>query len=150
MAIWPAGQGWRQLSGPGDPGAGPAGLAAISGPVPPGGADHIASGLTSCTGIGTPPTTGSRPTWKGVLSQDFTPNPTYLEAWLGSEFADANCRWTKTNRIGILVSNESLTALQWSVSRLVSRHRWGRASVTTMSCADLCDVLFDLNLEVDS
>ncbi|MDD4796794.1 MAG: beta-galactosidase [Eubacteriales bacterium] len=55
--------------------------------------------------------------WKGLLSHDFGENPTYLEAkTIGRDFA----RWggqlinlKKQNRVAILVSNESYTALEW-------------------------------------
>lgn len=55
--------------------------------------------------------------WKGVLSQDVEPNPTYLEASrIGAELAatgNALRGIRKSNKIAIMVSNESLTALQW-------------------------------------
>ena len=55
--------------------------------------------------------------WKGLLSHDFTENETYREAciigneWkkIGSHLVDLN----KKNDIAIMVSNESLTALNW-------------------------------------
>lgn len=71
---------------------------------------------------------------------------------MGSEFADAGESLrgiTKTNRIGILVSNESLTALQWFEYRDWfpgidgAEHRLQRCP------ALIYDALFDLNLEVD-
>lgn len=91
--------------------------------------------------------------WKGVLSQDFTPNPTYLEACrLGSEFADAGESLrgiTKTNRIGILVSNESLTALQWFGIETGFPASMGPSIGYNDVLRWIYDALFDLNLEVD-
>lgn len=91
--------------------------------------------------------------WKGVLSQDFTPNATYREACrVGAELAAAAGSLQdirKINRIGILVSNDALTALRWfgiesgfptaMAGGIGYNHvlRW------------VYDALFDLNLEVD-
>lgn len=55
--------------------------------------------------------------WKGLLSHDFKENDTYREAKvIGSEFARIGSRLVnlkKHNRVAVLVSNESLTALEW-------------------------------------
>ncbi|MFB5265820.1 beta-galactosidase [Paenibacillus enshidis] len=55
--------------------------------------------------------------WKGLLSHDFEPNPVYNEAkTVGRDFArlsDKLVNLQKTNKTAILVSNESLTALEW-------------------------------------
>ena len=55
--------------------------------------------------------------WKGLLSQDYSPNPTYREAAdFGreiAEHADALTGLTKRNRVAVMVSNEALTALEW-------------------------------------
>lgn len=55
--------------------------------------------------------------WKGLLSHDFEPNPVYNEAkTIGADFArlsDKLVNLRKTNRTAILVSNESLTAMEW-------------------------------------
>lgn len=55
--------------------------------------------------------------WKGLLSHDFAPNPTYEEAkTIGLDFAKLSDKLfglQKTNRVAILFSNEALTALQW-------------------------------------
>ena len=54
--------------------------------------------------------------WKGVLSHDFSENPTYLEACrLGAEmktYGSHLLHLKKTNRAAILVSNEALTGLR--------------------------------------
>jgi len=55
--------------------------------------------------------------WKGLLSHDFEPNPVYREAQtIGRDFARLSDRLAGLrvrNRVAILVSNESLTALEW-------------------------------------
>ena len=55
--------------------------------------------------------------WKGILSHDMETNPTYFEAQqtgkelkqIGSHLANLK----KKNKVAILISNESLTALNW-------------------------------------
>ena len=78
---------------------------------------------------------------------------TYLEACrLGSEFADAGESLrgiTKTNRIGILVSNESLTALQWFGIETGFPASMGPSIGYNDVLRWIYDALFDLNLEVD-
>ncbi|ACS99575.1 beta-galactosidase [Paenibacillus sp. JDR-2] len=55
--------------------------------------------------------------WKGLLSHDLGPNPTYNEARIvGRQFArlsDKLVNLKKTNRAAVLVSNEALTSLDW-------------------------------------
>lgn len=55
--------------------------------------------------------------WKGLLSHDLKPNPVYNEAKIiGSEFARLSDKLTglrKHHRVAMLISNESLTALDW-------------------------------------
>ncbi|MBW7458579.1 beta-galactosidase, partial [Paenibacillus sepulcri] len=55
--------------------------------------------------------------WKGLLSHDFQPNPVYNEAGtIGRDFGRLSTHLInlkKSNRAAILVSNESLTALEW-------------------------------------
>lgn len=55
--------------------------------------------------------------WKGLLSHDMGPNPTYEEAMtIGRDFARLSPKLInlkKKNRAALLVSNEALTALQW-------------------------------------
>lgn len=52
--------------------------------------------------------------WKGLLSHDFEPNPTYLEAkTIGTDFgrlSDHLINLKKKNKVAILFSNEALTA----------------------------------------
>jgi beta-galactosidase len=55
--------------------------------------------------------------WKGLLSHDFEPNPVYREAiTIGRDFEKLSSKLInlkKQNKTAILVSNESLTALEW-------------------------------------
>ena len=92
--------------------------------------------------------------WKGLLSQDYSPNPTYLEAAaLGreiAEHADALTGLTKRNRVAIMVSNEALTALEWFSleTGFPRRYSGGGASYNDVF-RWVYDALFDLNIEVD-
>ncbi|ULT58936.1 beta-galactosidase [Neobacillus drentensis] len=55
--------------------------------------------------------------WKGLLSHDFEPNPVYNEAkTIGRDFVRLSSHLVnlkKNNQVAILVSNESLTAIEW-------------------------------------
>lgn len=55
--------------------------------------------------------------WKGLLSHDFKENDTYREAKvIGGEFARIGSHLVnlkKRNKVAVMVSNESLTALEW-------------------------------------
>ncbi|MFC5468169.1 beta-galactosidase [Cohnella suwonensis] len=55
--------------------------------------------------------------WKGLLSHDFSSNPTYEEAaTIGRDFARLSPKLInlkKKNRAAVLVSNDALTALHW-------------------------------------
>ena len=55
--------------------------------------------------------------WKGLLSHDFEPNPVYEEAkTIGRDFERLSphlVNLKKTNKVAVLVSNESLTAMEW-------------------------------------
>ncbi len=55
--------------------------------------------------------------WKGLLSQDFQPNPTYNEAaTIGRDFQRLGPQLVnlqKTNQVAILFSNEAQTAFKW-------------------------------------
>ena len=92
--------------------------------------------------------------WKGLLSQDYSPNPTYLEAAaLGreiAEHADALTGLTKRNRVAIMVSNEALTALEWfSLETGFPRGYSGGGANYNDVFRWVYDALFDLNIEVD-
>ncbi len=90
---------------------------------------------------------------KGVLSQDFEPKPTYLEAGrIGAELfaaVDSLRGVQKANKIAIMVSNESLTALLW----FGIETGFMPAAGPTIGYNDVLrwvyDTLYDLNLEVD-
>ena len=92
--------------------------------------------------------------WKGLLSQDYSPNPTYLEAaGFGreiAEHAEALTGLTKRNRIAMMVSNDSLTALEWFglESGFPRRYSGGGANYNDVF-RWVYDALFDLNLEAD-
>ncbi len=55
--------------------------------------------------------------WKGLLSQDFEPSPTFNEAsTIGNDFSRLSKKLVnlkKDNRVAILISNEALSALNW-------------------------------------
>ncbi len=55
--------------------------------------------------------------WKGLLSQDFSPSPTYVEATtIGSDFArlsDKLVDLKKDNKVAVLINNEALSAFNW-------------------------------------
>jgi len=55
--------------------------------------------------------------WKGLLSHDMEPNPVYDEARIvGKEISEIGknlVNLKKTNKVAILVSNESISALMW-------------------------------------
>jgi beta-galactosidase len=85
--------------------------------------------------------------WRGLLSQDFKPNPTYDEAAsigknlarLGSELVNMR----KQNRIAIYVSNRALTAF--------NAFKFGWTSTTTYNdvLRPFYDALYRMNAELD-
>lgn len=83
--------------------------------------------------------------WKGLLSHDFESNPTYEEAKiLGQELKKLAHHITslkKTNRIGVVVSTESVNAMKWFPTD------------KDLSYNDVVhwiyDALYELNLECD-
>ena len=92
--------------------------------------------------------------WKGLLSQDYSPNPTYLEAArIGRELAvhaPALSGLTKRNRVAIMISNEALTALEWfSLEAGFPRQYAGGGANYNDVFRWVYDALFDLNVEVD-
>jgi beta-galactosidase len=84
--------------------------------------------------------------WKGLLSHDFAPNPVYEEAkTIGRDFARLSPRLVnlkKTNKVAVLVSNESLTALEWF--KLPDAERTYNDIVRLMY-----DQLYRMNVECD-
>jgi beta-galactosidase len=86
--------------------------------------------------------------WKGLLSHDLKTNPTYEEAKvIGKEFrvhADDLVHLKKENKVAMLISNESLTALKWfPIDKDLSYNdvvRWMYDSLYEMNVE--CDFLF--------
>lgn len=92
--------------------------------------------------------------WKGLLSQDFEPNPTYEEAGVfGRQVADWRVgrrliHMTKHNRVALMVGNDSLTALdRFSLETGFPRQK-GMASYNDV-VRRVYDALFELNIECD-
>ncbi|MBB3112375.1 beta-galactosidase [Paenibacillus phyllosphaerae] len=84
--------------------------------------------------------------WKGLLSHDLGPNPTYNEAkTVGADFRRlspqlANLR--KTNRAAVLVSNEAYTAMEWFP---LPGRKFNYNDVVRL----MYDALYELNIECD-
>ncbi|RBP99051.1 beta-galactosidase [Bifidobacterium xylocopae] len=91
--------------------------------------------------------------WKGLLSHDFEPNPTYEEAGVfGREIADHGLggrlrHLRKRNRVAIMVSNESLTGLEWF--SLDTGFPGSDGPKYNDVVRRVYDALFDLNVECD-
>lgn len=89
--------------------------------------------------------------WKGLISHDLEPNPTYREAGVfGKEIAQVGERLVhlrKRNQVAIMVSNEALSALEWF------RLETGFPDGVGMNYNDVVrrvyDALFALNIECD-
>ena len=84
--------------------------------------------------------------WKGLLSHDFEPNPTYNEATtIGKDFEKIGSHLVnlkKTNKVAILFSNEALTAFQW--------FGFGRNNVAYNDVLrNMYDALYRMNVGVD-
>ncbi|NEG90390.1 beta-galactosidase [Bifidobacterium aerophilum] len=91
--------------------------------------------------------------WKGLLSHDLEPNPTYEEAGVfGREIARPEIggrllHLRKLNRVAIMVSNEALSALEGF--RIGSGTRWGGGADYNDVVRRMYDALFELNVECD-
>lgn len=95
--------------------------------------------------------------WKGVLSQDFEENDTYLEAkQIGKEFKNFSKKLVnlkKKNKVAIVISNESLTAMKWF--RMDTGMAFGNGSKNDSFCEyndvirQVYNALYHLNVEVD-
>jgi len=84
--------------------------------------------------------------WKGLLSHDFEPNPTYEEAiTIGRDFERLSSRLVnlkRTNQVAMLISNEALSAFD------ASRHVFG--GITYNDVVRLMyDALYDMNIGCD-
>ncbi|MDN3657271.1 beta-galactosidase [Ferruginibacter paludis] len=85
--------------------------------------------------------------WKGLLSHDFEPNPTYDEAkTIGNDFEKLSSHLVnlkKTNKAAILFSNEALTAFKWF------GFGWGSREGYNDILRPLYDALYHMNIGVD-
>jgi beta-galactosidase len=85
--------------------------------------------------------------WKGLLSHDFQPNPTYEEAkTIGKDlerFSQQLVNLKKTNKVAMLFSNEALSAFNW--------FKFGFGSQETYNdvLRPLYDALYRMNVGVD-
>lgn len=91
--------------------------------------------------------------WKGLLSHDLEPNPTYREAGVfGREIAKPEVgerlvHLKKHNKVAIMVSNESLTALDWFL--IEAGFPFGGTLKYNDVVRNMYDALFELNVECD-
>lgn len=85
--------------------------------------------------------------WKGLLSHDFEPNPTYEEAkTIGKDFQRLSpdlINLKKTNKVAILFSNEALSAFNWF------KFGWGSTVSYNDILRSMYDALYRMNVEVD-
>jgi beta-galactosidase len=85
--------------------------------------------------------------WKGLLSHDFEPNPTYLEAQtIGKDFKRLNDKLLglqKNNEVAILFSNEALTAFN------AFSFGWGAKENYNDVLRPYYDALYRLNVGTD-
>lgn len=90
--------------------------------------------------------------WKGLLSHDLEPNPVYDEAKeVGQAFARLSPQLAglkKNNRVALLVSHDSLTAVDWHPYKghQFGRHKEHQYNDTVRT---YYDALYRLNIEVD-
>ena len=85
--------------------------------------------------------------WKGLLSHDFEPNPTYNEAkTIGKDFARLSphlVNLKKTNSVAMLFSNEALTAFN------AFSFGWGATEKYNDVLRPMYDALYRMNVGVD-
>jgi beta-galactosidase len=85
--------------------------------------------------------------WKGLLSHDFEPNPTYNEAkTIGKDFAqlsDKLINLKKNNEVAILFSNEALTAFN------AFSFGWGARENYNDVLRPYYDALYKMNVGID-
>ena len=85
--------------------------------------------------------------WKGLLSHDFEPNPTYKEAIsIGKDFdrlSDKLIDLKKNNQVAILFSNEALTAFN------AFSFGWGARENYNDILRPYYDALYKMNVETD-
>ncbi|MCI1984544.1 MAG: beta-galactosidase [Bifidobacteriaceae bacterium] len=89
--------------------------------------------------------------WKGVLSHDMEPNPTYEEAGVfGREIQRIGgelLHLRKHNKVAMMVSNDSLSALEWF--HLESGFPYGGTMRYNDIVRKMYDELFEMNVECD-
>lgn len=85
--------------------------------------------------------------WKGLLSHDFQPNPTYNEAiTIGQDFQKVGQKLInlkKNNQVAILFSNEALTAFN------AFSFGWGARETYNDILRPYYDALYKMNVELD-
>lgn len=85
--------------------------------------------------------------WKGLLSHDFEPNPTYLEAkTIGRDFKKLSphlLNIQQKNEVAVLFSNEALTAFN------AFSYGWGRTENYNDVLRPFYDALYQMNIGVD-
>ncbi|WP_198174733.1 beta-galactosidase [Spirosoma arboris] len=85
--------------------------------------------------------------WKGLLSHDFEPNPTYDEAkTIGRDFEKLSSHLVnlkKTNAVAMLFSNEALTAFN------AFSFGWGASQKYNDVLRPMYDALYEMNVGVD-
>ncbi|WP_269748678.1 MULTISPECIES: beta-galactosidase [Bifidobacterium] len=92
--------------------------------------------------------------WKGLLSQDMEPNPTYEEAGrFGRQVVQKGVgerliNLQKRNKVAIMVGNDSLTALDWFSLETGFPRQQGQISYNDV-VRRVYDALFELNIECD-
>ena len=92
--------------------------------------------------------------WKGLLSHDLEPNPTYEEAGgFGRQVAQKGVgerliHLQKRNKVAIMVGNDSLTALDWFALETGFPREQGQISYNDV-VRRVYDTLFELNIECD-
>lgn len=91
--------------------------------------------------------------WKGVLSHDYEPNPTYREAGVfGHEIEEPSVQSSlihlrKHNTVAIMTSNEALTAI--GRFHVETGDSFGKSIDYNDVVRAVYDTLFDLNIECD-
>ena len=91
--------------------------------------------------------------WKGILSHDFQENATYREACIiGNEFARLGkhlVNLKKKNEVAVLVSNEALTALNWSRIQEQAPGADAKSIYYNDVMRWMYDTLYHMNIECD-
>ncbi|AYM01754.1 beta-galactosidase [Levilactobacillus yiduensis] len=90
--------------------------------------------------------------WKGLLSQDFKPNPVYSEASeIGKKLADKGSLFTNThknNRVAFIVSNQALSSIDWFPYKNTAFDRTNEHQYNDV-LRSYYDALYKLNVEAD-